>query len=921
MTKRIFLVLFLMIFTFVLASCDGVSQSDLEVLIETAEQIELELEVTSNFELPVTFDNDKIKVTWTSSDSAIFIVTGNQAIVTRGSTDVSVKLTASFTLNDAKHSVDFDVVVKAVESSGSVTVEITVTLPADTPMTDAVIIAGNFGSGSNMPEWDPTSTLGVANRIDATTASITIIYENLTDPLTIEYKWTRGSWATVEKDINGEEISDRVEVITSDYANITIENIVERWADMNPDLTDQQKLLAAKDALTLSTSITEDITLPLVGEHGSVIIWESNHEAVVIDGATGIVTRSETDVVVTLTASLSIGTLVETKAFEVTIISKDAELFTTFELTIVLQLPSNTPVDDDIFIFGNFPENTGLDAWGGAENPLNKFTRDGNTATLTIQFAELTENFTLEYKITRGDWTKVEGSQDGGYLENRTYVITRLLEIHEIEITVATWEDLDVPIDTDEQKLIAAKDGLTIPTTLTENITLPLTGIYESVISWSSNHESIEISGATGLVTRAETDVIVELTATIQLGDLTETKVFEVLVESLDTVYYETLELTITLNLPSNTPLDDDIFIFGNFPENTGLDAWGGAENPLNKFTREGNTATLTIQFTELTENFNFEYKITRGDWTKVEGNEVGAYRPNRTFTHDRTTSTYNLEITVLSWEDQNSLPTVMGNLTIIEDFLMPEYGENIGRTIRVWTPTGYDLNGTKTYPVIYMQDGQNVFDSKTSFAGEWEIDETISNLIAQGLFDGAIVVGIDNNGANRIHEYTPNWSDTPEAGGGLYLQFIVETLKPYIDANYLTKPEREYTMIAGSSMGGLISFYAGLEYPEVFGLVGAFSTSFQINTLEARQAFINSIDTNLQLPRMIIDAGSEESLNTYVSIVVEELNDTGYPMENIFYEVVSGHAHNEPSWKARFGDALLWLFSQNPGNYIPVQQ
>ena len=210
------------------------------------------------------------------------------------------------------------------------------------------------------------------------------------------------------------------------------------------------------------------------------------------------------------------------------------------------------------------------------------------------------------------------------------------------------------------------------------------------------------------------------------------------------------------------------------------------------------------------------------------------------------------------------------------------------------------------------MQDGQNVFDSKTSFAGEWEIDETISNLIAQGLFDGAIVVGIDNNGANRIHEYTPNWSDTPEAGGGLYLQFIVETLKPYIDANYLTKPERESTMIAGSSMGGLISFYAGLEYPEVFGLVGAFSTSFQINTLEARQAFINSIDTNLQLPRMIIDAGSEESLNTYVSIVVEELNDTGYPMENIFYEVVSGHAHNEPSWKARFSDALLWLFSQN---------
>lgn len=152
--------------------------------------------------------------------------------------DVSVKFIVLFILNDVKYFVDFDVVVKVVELFGLVIVEIIVILLVDILMMDVIIIVGNFGSDFNMLEWDLISMLGVVNCIDVIIVFIMIIYENLIDLLIIEYKWIRGFWVMVEKDINGEEIFDRVEVIISDYVNIMIENIVECWVDMNLDLMD-----------------------------------------------------------------------------------------------------------------------------------------------------------------------------------------------------------------------------------------------------------------------------------------------------------------------------------------------------------------------------------------------------------------------------------------------------------------------------------------------------------------------------------------------------------------------------------------------------------------------------------------------------------------------------------------------------------
>ena len=123
------------------------------------------------------------------------------------------------------------------------------------------------------------------------------------------------------------------------------------------------------------------------------------------------------------------------------------------------------------------------------------------------------------------------------------------------------------------------------------------------------------------------------------------------------------------------------------------------------------------------------------------------------------------------------------------------------------------------------MHDGQNLFDKATSFAGEWGIDEAMDSIK-----NACIVVGIDNGGLKRMYEYNPN--DTKQYGRGegrAYLAFIVNNLKPFIDKKYRTLPGKQYTWMAGSSMGGLITFYAGLYYPQVFGGLGVFSPSFWI--------------------------------------------------------------------------------------------
>ena len=170
-----------------------------------------------------------------------------------------------------------------------------------------------------------------------------------------------------------------------------------------------------------------------------------------------------------------------------------------------------------------------------------------------------------------------------------------------------------------------------------------------------------------------------------------------------------------------------------------------------------------------------------------------------------------------------NNGHTVVGNLKVLDSLYSPQLDNQ--RDIFVYLPPSY-ASSDRHFPVLYMHDGQNLFDAETSFAGEWQVDESMELLSEEGI--EAIVVGIPNAGNDRLDEYSPfAMSNLGGGKGDSYLEFIVQTLKPLIDVDFRTLPDRENTSILGSSMGGLISLYAFFRYPNIFGAAGAMSPAF----------------------------------------------------------------------------------------------
>ena len=251
---------------------------------------------------------------------------------------------------------------------------------------------------------------------------------------------------------------------------------------------------------------------------------------------------------------------------------------------------------------------------------------------------------------------------------------------------------------------------------------------------------------------------------------------------------------------------------------------------------------------------------------------------------------------------------TAIPNVTVLaENFALPQ----LQRTRRVWVylPTDYATTACR-YPVLYLQDGQNVFDDYTSFAGEWGVDETLSQLQAQHKDRGCIVVAVDNGEDHRLNEYSP-WRN-PKYGGGegeQYAQFLVETLKPYIDAHYRTLSGRGYTGIAGSSMGALISVYAALRYPQAYSKVGVFSPAFWF----ARDSLASYIrQAKPRLPtRFYFVAGETESptMVPYMADVRNLLRETGSAATDLDYATRADGKHAEWFWRREFSAAYQWLY------------
>lgn len=243
---------------------------------------------------------------------------------------------------------------------------------------------------------------------------------------------------------------------------------------------------------------------------------------------------------------------------------------------------------------------------------------------------------------------------------------------------------------------------------------------------------------------------------------------------------------------------------------------------------------------------------------------------------------------------------TASENVSTFEIF-SPEL--NVQKKIWVYLPKDY-ATSNKKYPVIYMHDAQNLFDAKTSFVGEWEVDETLNKMNAQ-----LIVVGIEHGNEKRIDELTPYKNEKYGGGNGdNYLKFIVETLKPKVDSTYRTKSNPRNTAIFGSSLGGLISFYGVLKYPEVFGKAGVFSPSFwfsdEIYTLmeqsEKTKARIFFLCGDKEDETMVSDLKKMETLLDRNRCYCLNLNKT---------VVVKDAGHNEKLWRENFEEAVRWLF------------
>ena len=233
-------------------------------------------------------------------------------------------------------------------------------------------------------------------------------------------------------------------------------------------------------------------------------------------------------------------------------------------------------------------------------------------------------------------------------------------------------------------------------------------------------------------------------------------------------------------------------------------------------------------------------------------------------------------------------------------------------RTIIVYVPPDYDDEPQRRYPVLYLQDGQNLFDAKTAFGGtEWCADETADELIESGEVEPLIIAGIYNTGERRIEEYTP--SRNVKLGGGkaqLYGHMLVEELIPFINKRYRTLTGPENTGLGGSSLGGLVSLYLGLQFPQVFGKLAVLSPSVWWDN----RAILKMIAAAPSRPplKIWLDMGTSEggmSLQD-AEALRDALEDKGWREgEDLQYSEIEGAIHNEAAWAERVGPFLKYLF------------
>jgi predicted alpha/beta superfamily hydrolase len=259
---------------------------------------------------------------------------------------------------------------------------------------------------------------------------------------------------------------------------------------------------------------------------------------------------------------------------------------------------------------------------------------------------------------------------------------------------------------------------------------------------------------------------------------------------------------------------------------------------------------------------------------------------------------------------------TLTGNIKRHRAFLSKILGNR--RDILVYLPRGYRFLSRRRYPVLYLNDGQNLFDSATSFSGvEWGIDETAERLIKENLIEPLIVVAVANTGEQRIHEYAPTRgvidakAKRKKRSKGLarkYACFLIDELKPYIDRKYRTNPDAEFTGLGGSSLGGLATLAIGISYPQVFRRLMVMSPSIWWDDF-AIYRLIDSIEQKPPL-KIWLDTGTAEPGWEQARELLKRLVEKGWkPQRDVQYMEAQGGEHSEAAWAARVEPALRFLF------------
>lgn len=364
----------------------------------------------------------------------------------------------------------------------------------------------------------------------------------------------------------------------------------------------------------------------------------------------------------------------------------------------------------------------------------------------------------------------------------------------------------------------------------------------------------------------------------------------------VSTFSFAQYKVTFLLKQPSLLHSMDHIFVAGNF------NMWNPADSSYQLKSDKSGISRITFSLPA----GNYEYKFTRGNWEKVETDSAGNGIKNRILKLQSDTT---IQINIGEWNDdfkhiasskKNNSASV--NVKIMDTaFYIPQ----LDRTRRIWLylPPDY-AKSKKKYPVLYMHDGQNLFENKTSYSGEWGVDEYLDSIFKKGEKE-VIVVGIDNGLIKRMQEYNPwEFQNFGKGEGDKYVDFLVETLKPFIDEHYRTLKDKPNTFIAGSSMGGLISLYAILKYPQVYGGAGIFSPAFWTASGIDSTAIADAKKVNSKL---FFYAGGKEgdSMVPDMKRIEKEIKERSKsPVKEIIDE---NQHHNEAAWRKYFPDFYEW--------------